>query len=272
MSRSRSTSAAMSCSSAEKRSASASRSLFSYAHGDVAGRQVRQDRGAGQGGHRARRNRDPEVLAALHVQAEPPHVRGLEQEVAAERHPPPQERHLAPGGLPAGAELALLVELPVVRQVALGHDPEHLAPVHGHRAVEQPPVEPERRADQQDRPQGPALLHQGFQGPRRGLEQGVLLEQVLVGVGCEAELREERHRGVPVRGAAGQIERAFQVEARVGHAHVRDAHRGAHEPVGVDGVERRRHGRHGPRLNGVCGREPGVRQRPDRGRLRRNLH
>ena len=60
--------------------------IVRLADGDVAGGEVGQHRGAGERGQRARRQRDPQVLAHLEVQHEAGQIARLEQQVGAERH------------------------------------------------------------------------------------------------------------------------------------------------------------------------------------------
>jgi hypothetical protein len=58
--------------------------VVDLAHDHVAGRQVDQDLGPGEGAQRAGRGGDPEVLADLDVEGEAGWAGGLEQQVAAE--------------------------------------------------------------------------------------------------------------------------------------------------------------------------------------------
>ena len=63
------------------------------------------------------------------------------------------------------------------------------------------------------------------------------MKEVVVGVGRDAQLGEEHHRGVHLRRLPRQIERAIRVVDRVGHTQMRHADNAAHEAMRVDRVE-----------------------------------
>ena len=122
--------------------------VVGLADGDVAGREVGQHRGAGQRGERARRQRDPQVLADLDVQHEARAGRAPRTAGRCRTAPCwPSRRDRGGERLRGRRELALLVELAVVRQVALRHDAEDPAAVHEHGAVEQAVVGAQRQPD-----------------------------------------------------------------------------------------------------------------------------
>src|SRR5207244_2430371 len=105
---------------------------------DVAGREVGQDRRSRQRRIAAGRYRDPEILTDLDVKHESLEVTAREQKVRAEGDLIVQQTYRARHRVTGSAELTLLVELPVVREVALGHDSKDSAAMHHHRCVEQP--------------------------------------------------------------------------------------------------------------------------------------
>jgi hypothetical protein len=133
--------------------------------------------------------------------------------------------------------LARLVELPVVREIALRHDAQHSPAIDHHRAVEQLSLEPERRPHQQDRREAPALLDQPCQRGLDAAEQRVLLVQVLVAVGRDPELREQRHGRAQIRCAAGKCEGMLHVVGGIGHPDEGEAHSGANEAMRIGRVE-----------------------------------
>jgi hypothetical protein len=216
--------------------------VLGLADGDVAGREVGEEGGAGQRAVGAGRDGRPDVLADLDVQLEPVEVRGTEHQVVAEGNLFPKKRHFAADGITSRGELAFLIKLAVVRQERLGHEPEHAPPVDGRTAVEELRLEPQRHADQQHRRKLPAGFDERSQRREAGLEQGILMEEVLVRIGREAELGEQRDGGIGVRGAAGEGERLADVELRVRHPERGDAHGGADESVRVNRVESLAHG------------------------------
>ena len=129
---------------------------------------------------------------------------GAEQQVVAERDGRAVDLDLRAEQVARGAELALLVELAVLRQVALGHGAEDPAAVDHDRGVEQALLGAQRRADDRHRREllagGADLLDR----LERGVEQRVLAEEVVGCVGGQPELREHDQRrvlfvGLPAR-------------------------------------------------------------------------
>ena len=82
------------------------------------------------------------------------------------------------------------------------------------------------------------LARRGDDPPERlasAVEQRALVEEVVAGVGRQAELGEEREDGAPApppRASSAIV--CVGVERRVGHAHLRDADRDAREVVAVE--------------------------------------
>ena len=133
---------------------------------DVAGGEVREHRGAGERGERARRQRHPEVLADLEVQHEAREVARREQQARPERHVLAEQPQRGRDRLRGRREMPLLVELAVVRQVGLRHRAEEAAAVHEHRAVEQPVVGLQRQPDRERERQVAARARPACAGPR----------------------------------------------------------------------------------------------------------
>jgi len=90
--------------------------------------------------------------------------------------------------------VALLVELPVVRQVALRHDAEQPPAPDRHGAVIEPVAPAQGRADDEQRREPGALLDQPRHARLDRVEQGGLQQQILDGVGGHAEFGEDRER------------------------------------------------------------------------------
>ena len=213
------------------------------AHGHVAARRVRHHRGAGHRRVGARRDRHPEVLADLDRHREVVEVVGGEEEVGPERHRVVEQRDGVDRGLTSRAEVTLLVELAVVRQVALRDDAEHLPPVQHRGDVEQLVVDAQGQAHDQ---QGRQCRRRGahvIQRLQRGFDQRLLVEEILVAVADQAQLGEHRQRHVPRRGPLGEVDRLLGVVPGIGEAKARDRGGDARESVRVTRVEARHRGR-----------------------------
>ncbi len=180
------------------------------AHGDVAARRVRHHRGAGHRRVGARRDRHPEVLADLDRHREVVEVVGGEEEVGPERHGVVEQRDGVDGGLASGAEMTLLVELAVVRQVALRDDAEHLPAVQHRGDVEQLVMNLQRKPHDQHRRQCRRRRAHVIQRVQRRFDQRLLVEEILVAVADQAQLGEHRQRHVPRRGPLGEFDRLLR--------------------------------------------------------------
>ncbi|MCY1509157.1 hypothetical protein D9M68_434900 [compost metagenome] len=209
-----------------------------FADHDVRCRQVHQHGRAGHRGKRRRRHRHPDVFADLGMEAEERQPFDIEQQPGAERHILAQQPHAVHRGAVGRAELAPFIEFPVVRQVRLGHHALHTARGDHHRAVEQLVLHAQRHAHHHRQRQ----LARGFDdGAERGLariEQRALVEQVVAGIGRQAQLRERGQHRAALRGLRGQRQRLARVESGVGHAADRHADRHAGKAVGIE-VEKR---------------------------------
>ena len=152
------------------------------------------------------------------MQLEALQVGRLKDQVVAERHPLAEELHLPAHRVAARGELPLLIVLAVVGQIRLGRQPQHAAAVDHHRAIEQLCLEPQRRADHQHRRQALARFDQARDRGLARVQQRVLMEQILIGIGGETQFREQRYGDINLGSLPRQSERPFEVEVRVGHA------------------------------------------------------
>ncbi|TWG81110.1 hypothetical protein L602_004500000130 [Cupriavidus gilardii J11] len=200
---------------------------------DIRCGQVDQHGGPGKRRIRRRRNRYPDVLADFHVEAEQRDIVDVEQQPGAERHGLPQQRDFVDRGAVGRAELARLVELPVIRQIALGHHAVDLAAGHHHRAVEQLVLHAQRHADDQRAGQRARGIDHPGQSLLAGVQQRLLMEQVVAGIGRQAQFRKRDQRGAVGGGLARQIDGLLRVEQRVGDAAARHGDRDPHEAVRV---------------------------------------
>ena len=221
---------------ARRRRAAQQLAVLGPADGDRAAGQVEQQRRARQRGLRARRDRDPHVLADLDVDHEPGEVVGGEQQVGAERQVLAGDADLA-ALVDARGELPALVELAVGRRVGLRHDPEDAAAVDHHRAVVDAVAMAQRRADHEQRQQLGGPLGHGGQRALHVVEHRVLEHEVLERVARERHLGEQRDRHALLRALARLAQHHLRVGRRIGDRHAAGAGGDAGEPVLVDRAE-----------------------------------
>ena len=114
----------------------------------VAGREVAEQGGAGEGQRAAGGFDGPEVFADLDAEHAVRHVGRLEEEVGAEGDFLAEEFDFGDRGDPGGGEPALLVELPGVGEVGLRDDAEDLAAGERHGHVEEASVDLQGGSDE----------------------------------------------------------------------------------------------------------------------------
>ena len=152
-----------------------------------------------------------------------------EQQVGAERHFLAGELDLALDDVGARDEVALFVEFAVVRQVGFGHDAQDHAAVDDDGRVVKPARHAQRGADDQDGKELVGGRHHLGDRPLDLIEERVLQQQVLDGVGRQPELREHHDRGARLVALARQPQRLGEVVGGVGDPRPRDAARNTHE-------------------------------------------
>ena len=207
--------------------------------GDVRGREVEQHGGPVEGGVGRGRDRRPEVLADLGVQRALLAAAGAEDQVVAEGHLAAEQLDRGEVRVARAGEMALLVELAVVRQVGLGDHAERRAAREQHGAVEEPAVEAQRGPDHQDRRARRARRRQPRQpGQHRGLEC-LLLQQVVDRVAAEGQLGEAHHRRAFGGAALVELLDALGIGRRIGQGHRRHGRRDPQEAVRVEVEEAR---------------------------------
>ena len=128
-------------------------------------------------------------------------------------------------------EMALLVEFAVVRQVGLGHDAQDHAAMDDDGGVVEPAGHAQRGADDQDGEELVGRLDHLGDRPLDLVEQRILQQQVLDGVGRQPELRENHDGGAGLVALAGQPQRLRKIVGGVGDPGPRDAARNTHEFV-----------------------------------------
>ncbi len=206
-------------------------------HRDRAAREVRQHGRSRQGRLGARRDRDPHVLADLHVQSQPRHVGGVEDQVWPEGYVAAGHPDRRTPAVVTGREPATLVELAVGRQVGLRRDAQHLASVDDDCAVEHASAVHERGADDQDGEQICRRLDDVGDGLVHALQQGVLQEQVVGGVAGERQLREDGDGDALLVALAGLGEDGAGVGGGIRERHGDGAGGDPGESLGVRRVE-----------------------------------
>ncbi len=212
--------------------------ILGLADKNVAGRQVGQHRRAGQSGVGARRNRRPDVLADLDVNRQVREIDGGEQQIGSERGRRAVDLDVRVDHVASRPKLALLVELAVLGQIALGHRAEDAATMDHHCGVEQTLLSAQRRPDDRHRVELLGGLTDLLDGIERGVEQRVLSEQILARVGGEAQLREHDQRRVLSVCRLRERDRALGVEGRVGDPHTRNRSGDPRVSVAIDRVKR----------------------------------
>ena len=133
--------------------------------------------------------------------------------------------------------MALLVKLTVVRKIGLRHDAEQDSAMHDEGAIEQPPIEREGSADDQNRTQLTARLEDARKLRLHGTFEGILKKQILIRVGRNAELRKERERRRIVMRAARKTQCLVGIRFWFRDLDTGHAHRDPRKPMAVDVVE-----------------------------------
>ena len=171
--------------------------VFRFPDRHVGGGEVSDHGRSGQRGKGGGRDGDPDVLAHFQEKAEMADVGNIEKKVGAER-----DLTLAAEAdgfrkrLFGGAELAALVEFPVIGEVGFNGDPDDAAAIENDSAIEQAGVDLQGRADDEDQVEGFRLAGDPLDRAEGPLEEGLLLEEVIVGIGGQAEFGKEGENGL----------------------------------------------------------------------------
>ena len=136
--------------------------------------------------------------------------------------------------------MAALVEFAVVRQEHLRHHPEQMPAVDHQAAIVEPPLDAQRRADDEHRRQLLAGGDQPIDLRRDGVEHGILKQQIVDRIGRQAQLREHHQRDPCLVAGGDESERLVGILRRLGDRHLRHARGDPHELVPV-GREKRGH-------------------------------
>ncbi len=78
-------------------------------------------------------------------------------------------------------------------------------------------------SDDLDEIQMTRCLENLIEGSLNALQQGILMEKVFIGIGGDAQFREEGKHGIFRRGIPGQTDCVFRIEFRIRNADLRDA-------------------------------------------------
>jgi hypothetical protein len=127
----------------------------------------------------------------------------------------------------------LLVELAVVRQIALWHHPQHLPAVQHHGAIEQGMAGTQRCSDDDDRRDLARCLRQLGQCREHAVKKRVLEEEVLVGIARQGQFRKNDEGSMVLGGRLYKLEHLPAVIARIGNPHARRGNGRSNEPVGI---------------------------------------
>ena len=188
-------------------------------------------------GHRRKRrgwDRHPDVLTNFQEKTKVPDVGDVEQKVGAERDVLlTAQIHGFGQRLLRGAELPTLVELPVIGQAGLHGDTGDPAPAQNDSAVEQAGVAPEGSADHEDQVQRRRFTGNPLDRTDDPVQKRLLLEEIVVGIGRDSQLRKEGENSLVPGGLPGQADGFSRVEFDIRHPDFRGADGDPDEPVTV---------------------------------------
>ena len=204
-------------------------------------REVDEHRGACERGARGRRDRNPNVLANLHMDREPREIARLDEDVGAKGRDLARDRNLFAGNVPARGEMPLLVKLAVVRQIDFRRDGQNPPAQDRDGAVVEPPEAPQRRADDDERMNVARGRNDGGKSRLDRAKQRVLLQKIIDGVGRNPQFREKHKRRARPASLQRHLDRARGVEGGVRDTHARRRRRDADEAVVVQTEERMGH-------------------------------
>ena len=165
-----------------------------FSNGFVGGGQIHKDLRPGKGQQRGRGHRGPQVLADFHAEdsAFADGKQSLWINAHGDRLPARDlQGHGVPVQLRSGGKPALLVELIVVGDIGLGHDPPESSSGDNGGTVEHPTAKAQGKSHHHR--QGGGILRSIQQHPQSlqgRLIQRVLKKQVLAAVARQAQLRE----------------------------------------------------------------------------------
>jgi hypothetical protein len=184
-----------------------------------------------------RRDRHPDVFADLDMEGDGHRAGGAEQQVVAEGRGLAGQLDVLVDDMRARDEVALLVEFAVVRQVGLRDHAQDGAAMDHNRRVVEPPADAQRGADDQDGKQLARCLDDPGDRALDFVEQGILQQQVLDGVGRKSQLGEDHDGGACLVALTGQPQRLGEVVAGVGDAGTGNAARHTDEVVRIEREE-----------------------------------
>ena len=191
------------------------------AHGLIGGGQVQNDGGTLPGQHGGGRLRGPQVLTDLHTDHQTVQPGAGKNPVAAEIDLLAAEGHIVVHTVEAagGRKPPLLVKLPVIGQIGLGHQAQNLSFLYNSGAVIQfvVPFIPDRQAQSGHHVQILGGLQDGPEALLGAPEQGVLQKQVPAGIPGQAQLRQDQHLDTLLVGLPHKGEDLFGVVAAIGH-------------------------------------------------------
>ncbi|SKY52156.1 Uncharacterised protein [Mycobacteroides abscessus subsp. abscessus] len=169
------------------------------------------------------------------MQRETRQVDGVEDQVGAERHRLSEQRHRVGECVAGRTEIALVVELAVIRQKRLRYDAENPTITKQDGAVVQPGVDDERQADRHQRAQTLTRGDDGGEGVERGVDNRVLLDKIVDAVSGESHLGKHDERGTLGGRLPHQFDGGLRVGHRVGDTDDRDRARYSGKSVAIDG-------------------------------------
>ncbi len=166
-------------------------------------------------------------------------IDGPEQKVGAEGDSfLPAEIHCPGDGRFRRGKLPGLVEFAVIREIGLDGCAKDAAPMEDDSAIEQAAVHPQGHPDHENRAQRRRLIKDSLEGRHGTYEECVLVEEVLVGVGRQTQLRKYGQDGLSLMGLAGHFDGFLRIEGWIGDLNLRNADRRANKAMPVQVEER----------------------------------
>ena len=194
-----------------------------FCHGDIGRGDVDEDSRSGHRGIRGRRNGNPQVFANLHEECEQWLVLGLEKQPIAEGNVAlAAQIDRVPEAMVGRRELAQLVEFPIIRQISLGDQAKNASLAHHRGAIEKQAIDNQRHSHDGGDGNFRRCLDDLGQRVTAGIEQRLLMKQILAGVRREPQFRERHQQGLALGGFAHQGDGLLGIERRIRHEHLRD--------------------------------------------------
>ena len=204
--------------------------VIGLAHALVAGRRIHDHCRARHGQPHARRIGHPQILTDLRADGQRGHLAAAKQHFPAERHPAPQQLHLAHGRR-SGREVAHFIIDAVIRQIALGHHAQHAPALDERRAIVQPALQRQRQPHADGHVQRDRSVAYARKRLERTVQQRPRQKQIRRRIARYAQLRQRQQLRLPRVCLTHQRNYALRVSRAVRHPYFRRSYRHAHKSI-----------------------------------------